>query len=304
MGMDVHAWQLAREQLWLITAGQLADLGFSRSAVTHRLRIGKLWLIYPGVYAVGHPELTRERRWMAAALACGDGSAVSHLCAAAHIGIWEKSPPARPHVAVPTQDGVTGPKGVIVHRCVTLSADEVEVVRGVRVTTLLRTLEDCAGLLNRKPLTSMVRQAQRRHGLSLSVLRAHVDEHPPSSFRHARLRRVVDAYHVGAALTDSEREALFFELCQARGLPLPSPQRRVGPYRVDFMWEDLRLIVEIDDRASHDGEIAFGEDRLRDRHLQAAGYVVIRFTVAELVNRPATVARELRRALARACKQR
>ena len=38
---------------------------------------------------------------------------------------------------------------------------------------------------------------------------------------------------------------------------MPSPQMRVGPYVVDFLWADRRLIVELDDRSSHDTTIAF-----------------------------------------------
>ena len=36
-----------------------------------------------GVYAVGWPQMTRERRWMAAVLACGDRAVLSHRSAAA-----------------------------------------------------------------------------------------------------------------------------------------------------------------------------------------------------------------------------
>jgi very-short-patch-repair endonuclease len=55
-------------------------------------------------------------------------------------------------------------------------------------------------------------------------------------------------------------------------------------------------VVEIDDRASHDGYVAFHDDRVRDRAMKAAGLEVLRFTSHEIMREPAKVARELRTA--------
>jgi hypothetical protein len=44
-----------------------------------------------GVYAVGWPQLAREGRWMAAVLACGDESVLSHRSAAALWGIGREA---------------------------------------------------------------------------------------------------------------------------------------------------------------------------------------------------------------------
>ena len=45
--------------------------------------------VHRGVYAVGHLALTRNGRFMAAVLACGEGAALSHLSAAVLWGILE-----------------------------------------------------------------------------------------------------------------------------------------------------------------------------------------------------------------------
>jgi hypothetical protein len=71
----------------VVARRQLLELGFSRSAIEHRLARGRLHLVMHGVYAVGWPALTRERRWMAAVLACGETAALSHRSAAACWGI-------------------------------------------------------------------------------------------------------------------------------------------------------------------------------------------------------------------------
>jgi very-short-patch-repair endonuclease len=110
---------------------------------------------------------------------------------------------------------------------------------------------------------------------------------------------MLDAWVPGIGLTETELEARFMELCARHRLPLPEPQVRHGRLRPDFVWSDLMLIVEVDGYEAHRGRIAFQEDRVRDRALQADGYVVLRSTWAEVVGRPAQVAAELRRALAR-----
>jgi hypothetical protein len=58
----------------------------SRGAVEHWLSVGRLQLLYRGVYAVGHASLGREGRRLAAVLACGPDAVLSHRTAAAHWG--------------------------------------------------------------------------------------------------------------------------------------------------------------------------------------------------------------------------
>src|SRR3712207_7106457 len=46
--------------------------------------------------------------------------------------------------------------------------------------------------------------------------------------------------------------------------------------RADFAWPDVRLVVETDGRDTHLRRIAFRDDRVKDRALQAAGWAVLR----------------------------
>ena len=57
---------------------------------------------------------------------------------------------------------------------------------------------------------------------------------------------------------------------------------------VDLLVGD-RVVVEIDGFAHHSDRVAFQEDRRRDRELVAQGYVVLRFTAAEVLRDPALV---------------
>jgi very-short-patch-repair endonuclease len=293
---DRGLWRLAAAQHGVVTRAQLLDLCLTRSAILHGLRTRRLWSVHPGVYAVGRPELSREGVWLAAVLACGARAALSHLSAAE---LWEivDRAPRQSHVSVPSGAGRAGPRGVRLHRAVTLRREEVTQRRGIPVTTLPRTLVDLAGVLDRPSLKRAVRQCERLHRLDLAELRPALDDAPRNAFRHARLRRVLDGYVAGTGRADSELEAAFLELCARHRLPPPETQAPIGPYRADFLWRAQRLVVETDGRQSHDGFVAFRDDRVKDRVLRAAGFVVLRFTFAEVVREPRTVAAEVARAL-------
>jgi very-short-patch-repair endonuclease len=102
-------------------------------------------------------------------------------------------------------------------------------------------------------------------------VRVSLGDYPRSSHRHARLRRLFDDYI--PAITDSEVEAAFLELCARHGLPIPETQVPIGPYRADFLW--------------------------RDRAMKAAGFEVLRFAGSEVLREPRKVAREVFAALLR-----
>ena len=75
---------------------------------------------------------------------------------------------------------------------------------------------------------------------------------------------------------------------------------RIGPYRVDFLWRDLGLVVETDGYRYHRGSAAFEEDHRRDTWLLARGYDVLRFTYWQVVNEPDEVRTVLAARLRRA----
>jgi hypothetical protein len=273
-------------------------LGFTHSAIAHREREGRLWRRYRDVFAVGRAQLTTKGEWMAAVLACGDGAALSHLSAAELWAIWEGVRPRWPHVSVAGRAGRKRRRGIVVHRPASLGSDDLTERDAIVVTTLDRTLIDLAARLDRRALHKILRGAERLHKLDLRRLRASLDAHPKTAVGVARLRRAINTYVPETAGTEGEPEAAFLDLCATHGLPLPETQVPIGHYRADFLWRDLGLVVEIDDRASHDGYIAFHDDRVRDRAMKAAGLDVLRFTSNEVMRERAKMVRELRTARA------
>jgi hypothetical protein len=67
-----------------------------------RVAAGHLHRIYHGVYAVGHPGLTPEARWLAAVKACGPRAALSHACGGMLFDLLAVDD-RRPQVTVPSR---------------------------------------------------------------------------------------------------------------------------------------------------------------------------------------------------------
>jgi very-short-patch-repair endonuclease len=74
----------------------------------------------------------------------------------------------------------------------------------------------------------------------------------------------------------------------------------VGPYTVDFLWRESRVVVETDGWQAHRGRQAFEDDRARDLFLRSKGIEALRFSWRQVIDDPASVADVLRRYLARA----
>lgn len=74
---------------------------------------------------------------------------------------------------------------------------------------------------------------------------------------------------------------------------------QVPGHEVDFVWRDLRVVAEVDGYAFHASARSFAEDRQRDAELTAAGYRVLRFTWADLVERRLVTVVRLAQALVR-----
>ncbi|WP_164737327.1 endonuclease domain-containing protein [Georgenia sp. SYP-B2076] len=87
-------------------------------------------------------------------------------------------------------------------------------------------------------------------------------------------------------------------ILRADGLDVRAGVVIAGVGEVDLLVEG-RVVLECDGYAFHSSRRQFGEDRRRDRALVAAGYLVLRFTAEEIMNRPELVVEEVRRALAR-----
>ena len=104
---DAAVAQIAFNQHGVVTFEQLRDAGLGAGAINLRVRNGRLHRLHRGVFAVGHPRISREGRWLAAVLALGEGAVLSHVSAAALWGIRHSSS-AYVHVTVPRPPAAGG----------------------------------------------------------------------------------------------------------------------------------------------------------------------------------------------------
>ena len=287
--VDREVADLAAGQHGVVSRKQLAALGLTDAAIDHRLVRGTLHRLDRGVFAVGHRALRREGRWMAAVLAAGAGSVLSHRSAAA---LWGVRDNARRSVDVISPHHCRR-KGIHA-RHVVLPADEVTTERGVPVTTPARTLFDLAAILTRQQLEAAITEAEVRRLASPTSLADLVARYPGRR-GVATLRAVLrDTGALGPTLTRSELEIAFLALVDAHGLPRPDLNRTGDHGELDATWPAARLAVELDGFATHGTRRAFEADRARDRALMLAGWRVVRLTARQLTSEGETIARQLR----------
>jgi predicted transcriptional regulator of viral defense system len=99
---DRRLAELAARQYGVVTIGQLRLLGVRDGAIARRLAAGRLHVVHRGVYAVGHAEISREGRFLAAVLAVGDRAVLSHRSAGAHWAFVEAGGEGEIEVTAPT----------------------------------------------------------------------------------------------------------------------------------------------------------------------------------------------------------
>ncbi|HET7121266.1 MAG TPA: type IV toxin-antitoxin system AbiEi family antitoxin domain-containing protein [Solirubrobacterales bacterium] len=281
-------WGLVRGQHGLISRRQLLDLGFSRQAIEHRLRIGRLHRVRPGVYMVGRRFHTPYVRWMAAVLACADGAVLSHSSAAALWRIGTEVPDLI-ELSLPSQSRKRHP-GLWIHRREGLADRDLTTEYGIPATTPVRTIIDLALRLDRQSLERMINEADKYNLMTPPRLRRELDAHPGQP-GVACLRHVLDRRTF--RLTREELERLFLPLATAAGLPVPLTFQIVNGFEVDFHWPALGLVVETDGLRYHRTPAEQARDRVRDQTHTAAGLTQLRFTHEQVKYEPAYVRRIL-----------
>jgi hypothetical protein len=269
---------LADRQQGVVSRAQLLAIGLSADTIGRAIRSGLLRPVFRGVYAVGHTALKREGWWMAALLACGDGSALSHLTAGT---LWRLlNRPARPvHVIAPASRG-RKQRGIEPHR---LHLHPAEVVRsdGLRTTTPARTIVDLSTVLAPRPLRELVERAQDLRRFNPREIAASLDR-VPSRRGTRELASLLELLQPDASNARSYLERLFLPIARRAKLPLPEVNVPIAGRRRDFVWREQRLVVETDGYRYHASRQAMRRDRQRDRELTALGWRPARFTYEEV----------------------
>jgi very-short-patch-repair endonuclease len=273
--------ELAKRQHGVVSAAQLAELGYSPYAVARANASGRLHRLHRGVYAVGHTCLSWHGHCLAAVLACGTDAVASHRSAAWLWGVLPRRP-ARLDVSAPTRRHRR--PFARVHYAALTDADRAS-REGIPITALPRTLLDVAATASPAALDRTIERAEALGAfdlLAVDDLLGRAGRHPGAG----RLRRALAIYRDEPAFLRSRLERRFLDAVRARGLPRPSVNRNVAGYELDFYWERERFAVELDVFATHGSRRSFEEDRARDVALKLLGIESIRLTGHRLEREP------------------
>ncbi len=200
-------------------------------------------------------------------------------------------------VTAPSDSALRSCHGLTVRRC-DLGTDEVVTARGLRGTSIHRTLRDIC--LGEPPVEALVtldsalrsriadREALWRYALSVNGL--------PGS---RRMRQLIPLVEPAESPMETRLRWLFIQA----GLPRPQVQAELFDSaeqfiaRVDLYYPNASLVIEFDGGIHREHLVA---DARRQNQLINAGFTVLRFTGPDLNYRPEHVVAEVRHALAAA----
>lgn len=273
---SIDPWGLADSQHGVISHEQLLALGFTESAIRHRLRVGRLFRLWRGVYAVGRPQVSQRGRWKAVTLLCGRGSALDGESAAALWTVRSNEGKAI-EVAVP-YDRSRGFTGIKTRRVRGL-ADHVTEIDRIPVLSLPSVLVSLARRLSRGGLEAAITEADKLDLMHVEELRVALDDlrGRPGV---ATLRQLID--RATFRYSDSGLERAMRPILRRAGLPEPEMGERVNGFKVDFWWPTLNFVIETDGGRFHRTGFQQTRDRRRDQAHTLAGTAHLRFTHGQI----------------------
>jgi hypothetical protein len=270
----------------IVTQAEMLRAGISRTEIARRVEKGLLIPQYRGVYRVGHAAPSVEATFIAAVKACGEGAALSGRAAGYLLGLLKGRPP-KPEVTTPTERRV---KGITTKRCRNLRERDVTTVRGIRVTSVPRTLVDLAAVLTAEELARACHEAGVRYRTTPRQVEAVMRPHSPGAHR---LRAVMRGE---IPVTLSEMERLFFRALKEAGLPLPETNRQADGRRIDCRWPGV-LTVELNSYQFHNSRHSWEQDQRRRREARKRGEEFRVYTWSDITEHKEAMLAELEQLL-------
>lgn len=235
---------------------------------------------------------------MAAVLAAGESACVSHRAALVLWGLDGISS-APVEITVPHSHGPL-PDGTIVHR--TRRPVVSSTLRQIPVTSIERTLLDCAAMLPGLIVAKAVESALRRRLTTVDRLYRFLKEVGGRGVKGTkRLRQVLnDRVHDTPTGSGGETEALHH--LRRGGVAEPVLQHRFiardgTPIITDLYWPPRNKAIEIDGLDAHDSADKLDNDLQRQNKLMDLGVDLRRFSARMVRRAPDRFVREVKRFL-------
>ncbi len=283
--IEQHGGLATRQELLQRVPASVIDGYVGRRALTR---------VFPHVYRAAGRSDDDDLLLLAALRHTGPVAALSHTTA---LAVWGVLPLRRPlHVTVDQGIRRAGATDLLVHRRLHFvpEAPQCVVRRGLVVTDVARSVVDSWPLLDASSRRPLLLDVCRQRLTTAGHVREALAERPNVG-GHRMLAQAIDLVEDGC---QSELEALgVLNVFRHRSLPRSVGQYRVvlpsGGIRLDRAWPEVKLAVELDGARHHTSPEDRRRDLSRDTALAALGWVVLRFTYADVLRDPDLVRRRV-----------
>ncbi|WP_235038553.1 DUF559 domain-containing protein [Kibdelosporangium aridum] len=190
------------------------------------------------------------------------------------------------HVLLPYRCRLRSREGVVVHHSGSVP-EQVEALHGLPVLALEHSLAEMLCRARPAGAFACLEQAlamqaddsrESFRGLVAECVLARADKRG--------YRRAATLLELATGLTESPAESWLMVRLVDAGIPEPVPQFVIvgvdgrERYRLDFAWPELRVALEYDGYAAHEGRE--GQDLEREQDLVRRGWIVVRATAVDL----------------------
>ncbi len=291
-----------RHRSGFISAADLADYGFGRSAVSELVSRQLIERVAPGWYRSAALPWTYDDRVRQTALLGGDGCALAATTALHWMNVG-----ARPERIVVISERSRRPSvaGRQLLRSTDLLPSDAITYRGVTTTTPARSLIDAARMVSVDQLHRLISAAVENTPMTESELAVRFLELArrgrPGVVR-MRQCLAVRTDLVGPKATTFEQD--FERIIIRGGFPTPLRQHRVRcdgkTYQLDHAWPEFGCWAECDSMLAHGTAEQLASDLERQNRIIAATTLVpMRFTYRDVHDRPGYVIERLAQFLPR-----
>ena len=280
-----------RDSYGIVTRRQLLLEGCSQRQIEHRIKRGTLWPAFRAAYSVGGPPSSWRSLWMAAVLSSGPKAMLAGPAAASLWRLTDARPGAidvnRPTGNNRTEKSRPGSGWSTELRIWSRSncPSSPALVDRIPVLPVPDLLIDLAGKSTPVELEGYISSASQKGYLDRPRVTRLIDEGAGrKGIKELRYQlRYWDEEMLNAL---SILETRFIAVCKKRGIEVPKTNQWVSGLMVDFIWPNLRIVVEVDGFTFHGDRVAFERDHDRAAILMRDGYLRLAFTWRQVIETP------------------
>lgn len=302
MRHEPTVFEIAAEHRGLVPRDVARRRGVPDHVIERLARQGLLQRVQPCIWRITSSPPSFEQGALAAVLAAGPGACLSHRTAARLAKLHQAGGFEQIDVTVP-RGCKPRLRGVTLHRSLDLTKSHVRLIDDLPVTTIERTLADLGDVVAASRVAWTMEAALIDRLTTITRLWSLLDEIGRQG-RNGRgaLRQALEDWLFSDRPPDSALEIMLARVVCGHGLPAPVYQAEIRTNgalvaRVDALWGNNQLIVEVDGHHFHASGAQFQRDLTRQNALVAMGYRILRFTWNDVVQRPAKVAALIQREL-------